>query len=218
MKSEKTIIIARHGALDNPRNIVYNRDSVMKPKDIIHLSSQGQEQMRLLASLIQEKDLKADRVFSSPAVRAQESAKILQKQLGLDEIMVIEDLDDAYAPGPYKEGMTMDELQKISGNIYTEYWLEKYSHETPEQVAQRMLAVFYEIVDELPLAATALLVSHGDAIAWLVNSFDPDQNPTPENLRDCHYPKKGEVVIIAVKEDGQVEIKEFLTQPDSDKY
>jgi len=218
IKQNKTIIIARHGSLHNPRNIVYNRDEIMDPEDIIHLSDKGKQQMRHLASLIKKQRLVVEMIYSSPSVRAQESAKILSDELELDEIKIIKDLDDFYAPGPYKEGMTLDELEEIGGNVYTEYWRKKHSHELPEEIIVRMKKVFNEMVNSLQPGEVGILVSHGDAIAWLVNSLDPNQKPTPGNLRELHYPTKGEAAVIVVEKDGEIINITFLKQPSSEIY
>jgi len=219
MKTEKTIIVVRHGALDNPNEIVYNRDSVMDPEDIIHLSDEGERQIKHLSSLLEERGFRLLLIYSSPSIRAQESAKILKGQLkNEDEIVIVEDLDDFFSPGPYKEGMKMDKLEEIGGNTYGKYWRDKYGHESPEEVTSRMQRVFWEIVGNLPLTGAVALVSHGDAIAWLVNSLDPHQNPTPENLREHHYPAKGEAAIITIGEDCEVKKIEFLKQSTSSVY
>jgi broad specificity phosphatase PhoE len=51
---KKFILIVRHGELDNPENIVYNRDSVMKIP--IHLSALGKRHMLEIGQLIKSKD------------------------------------------------------------------------------------------------------------------------------------------------------------------
>ena len=45
----KRILVIRHGELENPRGIVYNRDSVMG-EEIIHLSEKGREHVPVLSS------------------------------------------------------------------------------------------------------------------------------------------------------------------------
>jgi len=157
-------------------------------------------------------------IYSSPSVRAQESAEILKDKLELDKIKIIKDLDDFYAPGPYKEGMTLDKLEEIGGNVYTEYWRKKHRHELPEEIIVRMKKVFDKMVNSLQSGEVGILVSHGDAIAWLVNSLDSNQEPTPDNLRELHYPAKGEAAVIVVGKDGEIINITFLKQPSSEIY
>ncbi|MFC1625770.1 histidine phosphatase family protein [Patescibacteria group bacterium] len=214
----KTIIVARHGSIHNPNNIVYNRDEVMDPKDIIHLSDKGVQQIRDLALLIKEQGLAAKMVHSSPSVRAQESAQILRDELDLDEIRLVKDLDDSFAPGPYREGMTMDKLKEIGGNVYSEYWRKEHGHESPEDIIVRMKKAFDDMFNSLQPDEVGILVSHGDTISWLVNSLDSNKEPTPENFRKLHYPAKGEATVIMVGENGEIVNISFLNQSSSETY
>ena len=215
---EKCIIIVRHGALHNPSNIVYNRDSIMDPKDIIHLSDEGRHQIENMASVIRERNFVVTKICSSPSIRAQESAQILKDMLELNNVVILDDLDDVFAPGPYIQGMTMDQLEAVGGNIYTDYWREKYQHESSQEIISRMLKVFWETVASLPMVGVAILVSHGDAIAWLIQSLNHDKHPSAENLRDSDYPAKGEAVVVVIGEDNGILKMEFLKQPNSQKY
>lgn len=72
------ILIIRHGELENPRGIVYNRDSVMRPEDIIHLSEKGCAQFPKLAVEIRRQNKMPTILWNNPETRAQESAEILQ--------------------------------------------------------------------------------------------------------------------------------------------
>lgn len=202
----KFIVLARHGEFDNPRNIFYNRDSVMKPQDIIHISNAGIDQMKELGELLNERKLTVTRIYTSPQTRTMESSKELSKALGGVEIIVDNDIDEAFAPGPYLEGMTMDEFLKNKINVYDENVWGKYSHEKPSGVIARMQRALMRIINELRNGEAAVVISHGDPIAWLINSLNEQKMPQPENLREMIYPAKGEAVLLKAEKDNKISI------------
>lgn len=83
-----------------------------------------------------------------------------------------------------------------------------------------MVAVFWGTVAKLKPHEIGLLVSHGDPIAWLLNTLDPEQTekPTSENLRYLHYPAKGDAAIITVDETNKVMSVVLIEQPEQEIY
>lgn len=198
----KFVLIARHGELDNPTNIVYNRDAIMQ--EPIHLSREGAGQMQKLGDLINAKKFKPVRIYVSPETRAKESTQNLNNKLGVKSIEITDDLDDIDASGPYREGMKMDEFAKLDGNVYDKSRWEQYHHEIPEDVAERMHHTFTTLALTLSAGQTGILLSHGDPIAWLANYLDTQTIPNPKDLRDLIYPSKGDSLVTVIGPDNEV--------------
>lgn len=197
----KFILVLRHGELNNPNSIVYNRDSVMRPDDIIHLANEGTDQMKAVGEILKQRGFRVSRVLVSPETRARESAEAMG--LGNIKPEVARYLDDLFAPGPYLEGMKMKDLEAIGGNVYGSRW-NQYHHESPEQVIERMNRAFWDLARNLKVSETGVLISHGDPIAWLMNTIVEGQTPTPENLRKLIYPNEGEGMVFVLDSNDEL--------------
>lgn len=199
----KKVLVIRHGELKNPRGIVYNRDSVMQDEDIIHLSAYGQAQFVALATEISLRGLVPYILWTSPAVRAQESAQILQQRLGITPVNIEPDLDDTYAPGPYIEQLTMTEWEQLNGNAYDEERWGKYGHETTTALTERMVGVMARMVAKLSDGQVGAMVSHGDPIAFLLNYLKDGVIPDPASIRNMLYPPKGSATLLTYSDAGE---------------
>lgn len=200
----KEIILLRHGEFDNPSGIVYNRDSLMRKEDIIHLSSEGRKQIRELGDFIKEKKIKVKVIVSSPQTRALESAEELRKVLGLSSVEISDLLDDVYCPGPYLEKMSMIEHEKRGGNVYDKNRWGKYNHETPEHAIERMRLIFHQTAQRLNISEAGILVSHGDPIAWFANTINGEKIPDPDDLRSQIYPSKGNGILYLIDGNNKI--------------
>lgn len=198
----KFVLIVRHGDLNNPTNVVYNRDSAMG-ENIIHLSETGVEQMQSLADLIKARRFNLKKIYTSPETRAQESTQELNKKLAVP-IEVVTNLDDADASGPYQEGMKMDEFASIKGDVYDQARWGKYNHERPEDIVSRMQNVFNNISSSLSVGETGLMLSHGDPIAWLANYLYSETVPNPSDLRGMIYSAKGQALVTVIGPDNRI--------------
>ena len=197
----KFILIVRHGELENPKAIVYNRDSVMRPEDVLHLNTQGKEQMEELAQVIGERKFHCTALLVSPETRTRESADILARGLGLEPV-VTDDLEEVYAPGPYLEGMTTSKWLQIHGNVYDTNRWGNYHHETPKEIVARMERAFRTIKERLGVGETGIIVSHGDPIAYLVNYLATGKIPPPDTLKSSHFSTKGQGVVVVLDPHG----------------
>ena len=211
----KFVIVARHGELYNPNNILYNRDRVMKAEDIIHLSDYGKEQMRILGQLISKRKFRVSSIDHSPSTRAVESKDELNKALGVeaDKMHELDDLDDVYAPGGYLIGMKLDEFVKQGGNAYEPILWAKYNHEGIPSVAKRLERVFWQMAKSLKVGETGVIVSHGDPIAIWIQNLITGQVPLAENLRKGVYPNKGEAIVAIIDPQGNFFTHYILTDP-----
>ena len=199
------ITVVRHGELENPKGIVYNRDNLMDPNDIIHLSIEGKDQMGQVAKILSSRRFNSIGIFSSPETRAIESAETLREilQSATADIKTLDGLDDSLSPGPYMEGMKMAEFMKLDGNVYDKDRWGEYGHESPESIARRTQDTFWSIARSLKAGENAILVSHGDPIAWLLNSLEGSK-VSPDKLRDMIYPNKGEAVVAVIDPKGNI--------------
>lgn len=198
-QEQRLVILVRHGELHNPRNITYNRDSSMRPEDIMHLSEDGRTQMMLLAKTLIGKGLKVSQIIASPEIRTQESAAELCKALGVDAFKIADDLDDSFVPGPYLEGMKTSEIKAMEGDYYWGPRWEKYNHEKPREIIERMRRAIWNMADRLKPGDAGILVSHGDPIAWVANYLISGIIPLPRDLRNHIYPTKGQALLLSLE-------------------
>ncbi len=201
----KFVLVVRHGELSNPQNIVYNRDSVMSTDSIIHLSSTGEEQLRKVGEILKKYEFKLSQIAVSPETRARESAVALNRVLELprDKIQVDTNLDDTLAPGPFIAKLTMDQWEELKGDAYDTGRWGQYNHETAESVTRRMIASFWTMSQRLKTGEVGLLISHGDPIAWLLNSLH-GSTPQPKELRNALYPGKGTLTVAIIDPQGNL--------------
>lgn len=200
----KIVVVVRHGEIDNPTGIVYNRDSVMKQDQAIHISDRGKQQMTDVGKILSSRKFNITSIFSSPETRALESIKAIRT--GSDStlpVQIVEELDDAMAPGPYTEGMSMETFMGLAGNVYDENRWGKYHHESPGSITKRTRDAFWKIAKDLRVGQTAVMLSHGDPIAFLLNALD-NKKITPAELRNAIYPKKAEATAVIIGPDAKV--------------
>lgn len=204
------IVLSRHGELENQSGKMYARDSVSKPEDIMHINALGVSQMNNLGKLLLAEGFHVVKIRTSPATRAQESSYSLSEALGGIKIVIDEDLDDVNAPGPYLEGMTMKRLREIGGNVYDKARWGKYNHETGSDAITRMGRAQEKSIQELKNGEAEVLMSHGDSIAWYLNTLNGKPEPNPQDLRNLIYPAKGEATIIEIEPDNKMAILNTL--------
>lgn len=201
----KFVILARHGEVANPGSIVYNRDSVMRPEETIHLSPDGLEQMNRLAKVIQKRKFRPVSLVSSPETRTIESMHKLNELLHIPEahLKQSESVDEVYAPGPYRERVTTSEWEKMAGDAYDRGRWGKYNHEEVENVLKRVDGAFWEAASQLQVGETGIILSHGDPIAWWINHRASGRLPQPSKLRGMIYPNRGEAIVVIIDPEGK---------------
>ncbi|MDH7475880.1 MAG: histidine phosphatase family protein [Microgenomates group bacterium] len=205
----KFIIIIRHGEVDNPKRIVYNRDNLMKKEDIIHLSEKGKKQLFKLGLKLKNLKIKPIYLWVSPEIRAIESAKELRKSLNLP-IEIKDELDEVKADGPYLAGIKINQWEK-TGNPYDEKIWQKYQHENPGLVVLRMSDIFWQMAEKLKRGQAGILLSHGDPICWLVNYLIFWQIPDYPAAKKNFNPKKGEAIILILDKNNKILSYSLLT-------
>lgn len=204
----KKIIVLRHGELDNPKDLAYNRDSVMRPEDIIHLSQKGREKLRKVGETIKKSDLNPVLFWVSPETRAIESAEELNKSLNLSYVVKPE-LDEVYTPGPYRKGITMTEWETLENHYDQKVWIG-YNHETPENVVVRMTKTFWQMADKLQAGQSGILLSHGDPTCWLLNKIILNQVPEYHQAQKNFFLNKGQAIVIELDQQNKIVKYAFL--------
>lgn len=208
----KDIIVIRHGALENPRGIAYNRDSSMKPEDIMHLSAHGREQLEVLALKLSDNGVHPKMIWSSPQTRAQESAEILRIGLDTPPVKVEPGIDEIFGPGAYLEGISLADALAVDKDRAEEI-SRKYGHENSKDVTARMLETVDNLLTLLTDGEIAAIVSHGDPIAYLLHYLRYGSVAEPNELVAGEYPEKGSAVRLSYDEQGKlVGISSILTK------
>lgn len=208
----KYIILVRHGEPNNKKNIVYNLDEVMKKEDVIHITEYGKKQLRALGKVIKKKKFFVIKIRFSNQIRAVESANTLNGILQVKNSKADSRLKDVYAPGAYLERLNMDEWKEKKGNAYDKKRWAEYNHESPESIISRFNKVFQETAATLKTGEAAILLSHGDPIAWFINYKITGKLPDPKKLRSLIYPNQGEAIVIVL--NGRNKIVKHYTLKD----
>jgi broad specificity phosphatase PhoE len=192
----KFVLIIRHGELENPKNVAYNRDSVMN--ESIHLSSEGKTHLQTVGQIIKTKGFNLTKIFTSPETRALESSEELKTKLFIP-VETAADLDEVLCPYPYAQNWSMDKLVALNGKIYN-----LPGTENPEEVVKRMRRFYDGTANELKVGEAAILVSHGDPIVFLIHHLETNSVADPKFLRDIIYPAKGQVTVTIIGTNGKL--------------
>uniref|UniRef100_A0A7C4M204 Histidine phosphatase family protein n=1 Tax=candidate division CPR3 bacterium TaxID=2268181 RepID=A0A7C4M204_UNCC3 len=151
----KTIIyLMRHGDVHNPKKILYGR------LPYFHLSKIGIEKIKEKAEILQKKRIQY--IYTSPMLRARQTAKIIAKKLGL-KVKISNLLNEVKFSF---EGMLLDDFVKtVQPKLYSlEY--AKGGSETITQIERRMLD-FIKLMKIRHKGKKILAISHGDPIVIL---------------------------------------------------
>lgn len=149
-----TIYFLRHGEVHNPKDILYGR----LPK--FGLSEKGKKHIESAAKELKDKHI--DYLYTSPLLRARQTARIIGRILnlrpGISRLLIEVKLIFA--------GITLTEYrEKIQPILYDDIHIQK-GQESVEDIVKRMLQ-FLHIVTKRHRGKTILVVSHGDPIMIL---------------------------------------------------
>jgi len=163
----KSIFIIRHGET----NSVVTKKLCGRTDDVI--TKNGLSQIEKLLNIL--KTINPDKIFSSPLIRAKQSAEILTSHFKKD-IIILENLKEIDF-GDY-EGLTLDEVKKNNLNDY-ENWINhpgKYTPNNGEKLSdlvKRIKNIFNEIINDKEDNKIYFIVTHGGPIrASLINALD----------------------------------------------
>ena len=151
----KDIYFVRHGDYDNPLNIIPFRSN------IVSLSPFGIHQVT--EDAVYFKDKKIQKVFSSPVLRCQETARIiansLRKKVIVDDRLI--EVGSPYA------GYNFDKYREATRGVYLNLYNDPYhinnGGETIDDIFSRVNSLISEVIRDR-IVNKVILVSHGDPI------------------------------------------------------
>lgn len=212
----KTVYVVRHGDLDNPSKIVYNWDGI--GGITLGLSEKGNRQMEKMGDLLKQKGASFSKIYSSDFLRTRESTKILAKILQIKKIVFLKQLRETFAPALVGKSQKFLK-EKYGGNVYTDYFIKKYHHETIEQVARRYYQTFLKIIRENPQDADLIMVGHGDPIRFFIAKLkNPKKELTVEAypyLAQTDYLKKGQAWELILDQKNKLVFTEIIGEKSS---
>lgn len=163
MSVEKVLLI-RHGETD------FNREHRLQGLMATPLNERGREQAAAVARYLQ--GLLIDALYTSPVLRAQETAEIIGKQTGLpprsdERLREIEF-------GQF-EGLTFAEIERRFPAAHRNWRAGYMAYKAPQgesrqDVQQRMRAAWHDLTAH-PQHSSIALVTHGAAIAIFLGSM-----------------------------------------------
>ena len=201
-RSGNTYFVMRHGEADsNERGIVSGDNTVES-----HLTEGGRTSVLRTAETLKSKNI--DFIFASPLHRAQETAAIVQKTLGLSKDNVITDERLREIDTGVFNGKTIDEYRNYFSSI-----LEKVTKRPPQgesllDLKRRVGDFFYEI-ERTYKGKVILIVAH-EYIPWMADALA--RGATPEGI----------VAIRGTADDyiktGECRSFDFVPLPHNDDY
>jgi broad specificity phosphatase PhoE len=185
-RGERTtrVHLVRHGQVHNPRRMVYGRMPGWT------LSDKGREQAEAVARALLGRPIAA--LYASPLERAQETAAILSRVLGVP-VRVRDDLIESALAAQW-EGLSWPHVwvrRRREWETYRKRPLELRAPEPLADLAQRMEAAVRDIVAAHP-GEEVVAVSHGDPIkAAVIALTDGDL----ARLHDHRLPTGGRIAL-----------------------
>ncbi len=202
------LILVRHGESEN------NVKGIISTKlDKYGLTEKGEKQTKIAAKKIKEEIFNSEVVlFSSPILRARETAEIIAKEIKIDiefddrikemELGSWEDCDE-------KELSLTDDLRKEYDKIpNNQKWTFKRggTGESSAEVAERVYSWFKEILKK-HAGKTIIVVSHGDPVIDLINKLKGrDEKESAKAWAGPEYPENACVKVHYVNNATALEI------------
>ncbi len=160
-KPKNTYYAIRHGEAKS--NVARVIDSAGTGDPDNHLTETGREQARHAGHFAKEK--KIDVILSSPFLRAQETARIIQGICGAE--LVVDERLREFRTGIYS-GKSIDEFHKIEREAYTNLDTKIPEGESHRDVMNRTMAVLHDCEKKYE-GQNILLAMHG-GLLWLLEA------------------------------------------------
>lgn len=188
------IFLVRHPEVDNPKQIVYGRLPGFS------LSDKGRKEIEKSALFLASENIKS--IYSSPLLRARQSAQALKDALNLDKINYLQKLIEIKTSF---QGKTFKFVQIEQNEDYYFSPFRQSSDETMEQIAKRMQEAIL-VIKKSNLGKNSIAVGHGDPIAILKATI---QNLPMKlsSIRGTDYPQHGEILEIKYENEQKPQIK-----------
>ncbi len=187
----------RHGLVHNPRKVFYGR----LPE--FALSNEGIQQVQAAAVFFRRRPIAA--IYSSPMLRAQQTAAIIQqKHQGL-AVTTTELINEIYTQ---YEGQPIAELERIDWEFYENV---KAPYESPHDIFKR-LQDFLADVRVNHLNQEVVAVSHGDIICFAMTwakGWPIDGDSKRRFARENGYPTTASITTLTFTTDSPDDIPQM---------
>lgn len=199
-RGNTTLLITRHGLVDNPSGLIYVRH-----RDI-PLSREGHRQMQQVGKTIKARSFKPKKIYSSTLTRAIQSSKEIAKSFPGIEIIPVADLQDVHAPNLIKNTIAwLHEMESQGIDLY-EHPDYVGDMESKQDIAKRMKKVLDKIISDNQ-GQTVIVLSHGDPIAFLKSAMKNGEKVIPSTShlkKHGFYPQKGDIWCIKLSPQGKI--------------
>lgn len=190
------IYVVRHGEVYNPRNLLYAR----LPK--FRLSKRGEQQVQLTGKFLKTKHI--DAIYSSPMLRAVQTAKIIQKETGTKAFRLARSIIEIRTSF---QGQIFSDLSPDQREVYLSP-KRKPTDEDVKAIATRMINFVQKIAKQRQ-GQHIVIVTHGDPIMALRAAIKKLPLEFP-SIRIGTYAKHAEVTQIEITETGQMHEKSIF--------
>jgi broad specificity phosphatase PhoE len=155
---DTTIYLIRHGAVNNPKKVVYGKTADAP------LSDEGKNQIKLLAEKFKKDEVIPFIILSSPLKRAVESTEIIHNVFNGTPVLYEKGLTEV------DMGLFVGKLMAFRDGIGDFYHAKEYQNmrvERPEAIVRRMYHVIHKILNTYR-GKTVFLVGHDQPIEFLI--------------------------------------------------
>ncbi|MBI5449402.1 histidine phosphatase family protein [Candidatus Gottesmanbacteria bacterium] len=195
-----TIYLVRHGAVENPGEVIYGRMPGFP------LSSEGREQAHRLGRRLSDKKISA--IYASPLARTRETAGIISSFHKNIAIHFDERLLEVHSPG--LEGKPFADIARDSWNFYKPRYVRQFGGERLIDIWMRMR----EFISESALkhrGQEIVVVSHGDPI-MIVQAKHRGRRLVLGEIRGPEYVGTAQGIQLDFSEFGAVEVSKIDLQ------
>ena len=193
---QTTLYFVRHGHVENPQQIIYSR----LPR--FRLSELGLAQAAAAAQIL--KDIHPAAIYSSPLLRARQTAQIIASQHPGLKIRISSLIHENFSPF---QGAPVAEVERLNWDIFTGV---QPPYENPVILLARMRK-FIDRARRTHPGEAVIAVTHGDPIRFLVGWAQGGSVETePSGMK---YPATGSVVILTYINDQEHPTLQLLSPP-----
>lgn len=168
-----TILLMRHGAVENPNHLLYER------LEGYPLSDEGVRQAEAISKILSEEKIDLCEIISSPLERTKQTAGCVARDRGMD--FTIDDRLTEWGVGQWA-GRSSKEFFEKSG--YYAVPMRMDGMESHEQAAARVISVIDETVERCP-GKCVLMVSHRESMASAIMKLRGEDFA---GIHDLHMP------------------------------
>ena len=200
MSERLTVILDRHGAVNNPDGVLYFRNLE------VELSPEGHSQMQRLGDLLKKRGINPVAIYTSTHSRAVESAKEIAKSFPEVPIVRSKELQDVDAPALSSKTVAWVITKRLLGKDVFSESENKGEMESRKAVAERMLR-FLKQLSEKHSGRTVVVISHADPIFYLRYRLKHPHKPLPTRigiLTLLRYPKIGQAIRIVLDKNFEL--------------